>query len=60
MKIFRVKIFKANSKYNLKYQMIQSEPNLEQLQMNSVSGQVYLIKPLNSSILTNYDRYDEF
>jgi hypothetical protein len=60
MKIFRMKIFKANSKYNLKYQMIQSEPNLEQLQMNSVSGQVYLIKPLNSSILTNYDRYDEF
>jgi hypothetical protein len=60
MKIFRIKIFKANSKYNLKYQMIQSEPNLEQLQMNSVSGQVYLIKPLNSSILTNYDRYDEF
>jgi hypothetical protein len=49
-------MLKANSNYKLKFDLIQSVPSLDQIRVNNETGQVYLTYPLNTAILTNYDR----
>ena len=49
-------MLKANSNYKLKFDLIQSVPSLDQIRVNNETGQVYLTYPLNTEVLTNYDR----
>lgn len=42
--------------FDLRFFIVQTTPILDQVRINSKTGQVYLTYPLNSTILTDYDR----
>lgn len=46
----------ANSIYPLKHFLLQSVPSLKQLNIDAVTGQIYLSSPLNSTIMSEYDK----
>ena len=42
--------------FDLRFFIVQTTPILDQIRINSKTGQIYLTYPLNSTILTDYDR----
>ena len=56
-RIFVPSLFtQANSEYMLSYRLAQSTPRIADLDVNQLTGEVFLRSPLNQTILKNYDK----